>query len=84
MEKDEIYGILKKEDNPAFNMFKIEWDRGNGEIERRVFFEGFDSTNKPLLHIESSNNYLDIDKIGGYSSVKSLSWLCSDNPHAEY
>ena len=85
MKKDKFYEILKSsEDNPAFHFFKIEWDRGNGLIERRVSFEGFDSTNKPLLHLEDSNDYLNIDRIGGYDSIKSFFRLCTDNPHAEY
>jgi len=85
MEKDEFYGILKDQiHNPTFNIFKIEWDRGNGLIERRVFFEGFNSEDKPLLRLKDSKDYLDIDRIGGYSSVKNLSRLMTDNPRAEY
>jgi hypothetical protein len=85
MERDKVYQILKSsEDNPAFNIFKIEWDRGNGVIERRVAFDGFDSGYKPILHLLDSGDYLNIDRIGGYNSVKSLIRLMTDNPHAEY
>jgi hypothetical protein len=85
MDEKTVYELLKSsEDNPAFNIFKIEWDRGNGVIERRVSFEGFDSKNKPLLHLADSDNYLNIDRIGGYSSIKSLVRLMTDDLHATY
>ena len=85
MEKEKFYEIIKSSENSsAFDMFQIKWDRGNGIIERRVIFEGFDSIDKPLLHLEDSRDYLDINRIGGYDSIKSLTRIHSDNSLSEY
>ncbi len=50
----------------------LEWDRGNGNLDRVVRFDGLDKRKKPLFWLEESNLYLDFDKIGSYDSVISV------------
>jgi hypothetical protein len=82
MEKEKIYAILNSSEENS--RFRIVWDRGNGLVDRIVSFERFNLKEEPLLRLEDSKDYLDINRIGGYDSIKDFISIISDNPHAEY
>ncbi len=50
----------------------LEWNRGNGDLDRLVRFDGLDNKKKPLFYLEESKIYLDFEKIGSYDSITSL------------
>jgi hypothetical protein len=76
MEKNEVCNYLNKFEKNSIH--KLIWDRGNGNIERLVAFEGFDPRGNPKLHLGDSGNYLDILLIGGYFSIISIQEECPD------
>lgn len=65
MEKEAV--IKKLEILPFGAKLNLSWDRGNGELERMVSFEGFDKEGNPQFYV--GGNFLSIEKIGGYSSL---------------
>lgn len=68
MEREKLYEELGKykEGSKVF----LEWDRGNGPLERVVYFNGFDKKG-PLLSFDGGA-ILDFEKIGGYQSIISI------------
>ena len=70
MKKDEICKYLDEFEKNS--VFALMWNRGNGILERMVAFEGFDEKGNPILHFRNKGEYLDIEKIGGYSSILSI------------
>jgi hypothetical protein len=71
MEKENFYKKLKN--YPVGSLLNLQWDRGNGLLERQVRFAGF-KDDSPLLYF-NGGSLLDIDKIGGYNSIISLESL---------
>ena len=53
----------------------LELDRGNGSFKQPARFDGFDKNNKPRFYLRGET-LLDIDKIGGYSSIISFQEEC--------
>jgi len=49
----------------------LKWKTRNGELDGLVRFDGFDEEKNPRL-IQSGGVLLDIEKIGGYSSILSI------------
>ncbi|MCX6746893.1 MAG: hypothetical protein NTU63_02035 [Candidatus Pacearchaeota archaeon] len=74
MEKEDFYKKLSN--YPVGSLLNLQWDRGNGTLERLVRFIGF-KDDSPLLYFDGGS-LLDIDKIGGYSSIISIQKEC---PH---
>jgi hypothetical protein len=70
MEETQFKRILSS--SCPFTFFDIAWDRGNGTIERKVFFEGFDIIGKPRLKLKDSRAYFNPNWIGGYNPIISL------------
>ena len=70
--KERVYNQLRDFEIGSF--CRLVTDRGNGQIENLARFEGFDSERNPRLYIGSpvSQVMLDIEKIGGYSSIVSI------------
>ncbi len=71
--RQRVYSQLRHREIGSFCILVI--DGGNGSIEHLARFEGFDTKGNPRLYIGSpvSEVMLDIDKVGGYSSVVSIS-----------
>jgi len=68
MKKEDFY---KKLNNyPVGSLLNLQWDRGNGPLERLVKFIGF-KDDSPLLYFDGGS-LLDIDKIKGYNSIISV------------
>jgi hypothetical protein len=68
MKKEYFYKKLNY--SPVGSLLNLQWDRGNGTLERKVRFTGF-KDDSPLLFFEGGS-LLDIEKIGGYNSIISL------------
>jgi hypothetical protein len=51
--------------------FMLKWDRRNGQLERIVSFIGFDKKG-PKLYFKEGGNRVDIEAIGGYQAIISL------------
>ena len=75
MDKIQVYETLKSFEK--YSIVNVKWDGRNGELEALVRFDGFDKDNNPQL-ILSGKNSLDIEKIGGYSSIISIEEECPD------
>jgi hypothetical protein len=71
MEKEDFYKKLSN--YPTGSLLNLQWDRGNGTLERLVRFIGF-KDDSPLLCFDGGS-ILDIDKMGGYRSIISLETL---------
>jgi len=71
MEKEILNQELKK--SSLNSKFTLKWDRGNGFLEKIVYFNGFDEKDDALLFfIKAIYTRLDIEKIGGYDSILSI------------
>ena len=73
MEKNEF--CTKLREYPKSSEFMLEWDRGNGSLERVVVFWGFKKTTPRLYFkqgFKEGRNLVDIKRIGGYESIISL------------
>lgn len=75
MEKNEVYGILEKLEK--YSIVSLKWNRGNGELESLVRFDGFDEDKNPKL-ILVGETQLDIRMIGGYPAIISVQEECPD------
>lgn len=75
MEKDTVYKYLDSFEIYSFHT--LTWAGRNGQLEAMVRFDGFDEFDKPTL-IQQGNIPLDIEKIGGYSSILSIQEECPD------
>ena len=75
MEKSAVYQYLSNFE--LYSIHKLIWAGRDGELETMVSFEGFDESEKPKL-IQKGNVPLDIEQIGGYSSILSIQEECPD------
>ena len=69
MEKTIVNNILREFEKGQIVSLKL--DRGNGPFTKLARFDGFDRNDNPLLYL-TGEIPLDIDKIGGYSSIRYL------------
>jgi hypothetical protein len=67
MEKEKVYEYFRGFEK--YSIHTLKWDRGNGELERMVRFDGFDEEGNLKLTFPEGETQLDIEKIGGYNSI---------------